>query len=359
MNAFPPPRAASSGGGTSRPPRLKDVAETAGVSIQTVSNVLNGRRGFTPETRDRVLAVVEELGFRPNRAARNLRTQRHGLFAFDLSGGQLNEQIPIHIEFLRSTVIAASRHDYRIVVLSRASDTPETWVPDAAPKTLDSFREVAMARDVDGFVLSDSHPGDPRVTLLHELGIPFVVYGRTAPSLPQRWVDVDNVAAIEKVVDYLVGRGHRRFAYIGYPDDFFWTVERREAMRLRLEHHGLRLRADSKVACTADEVDSHVGRLMKQRWRPTAIVAGSDSLAVRAVASLRHLGFEVGSDVAVTGFDGGHLQHAMLPELTTLSTPTEEIAERLVSMLAATIAGEPDPQNGELLDVPLTIGTTA
>lgn len=342
-----------------RPARLKDVAESAGVSIQTVSNVLNGRRGFTPETRDRVLAVVEELGFRPNRSARNLRTQRHGLFAFDLSGSQLDERSPIHIEFLRSCVIAAGGHDYRIVVLSHDASSPRTWVADVEEDQVQSFREVAAARDVDGFLLSDSHPGDPRVAILHEMGIPFAVYGRTAPDMPQFWVDVDNAGAICKVVDYLVDKGHRRFAYVGYDDDFFWTVERREAARVRLEHHGLRLRSDYRIACTADDVPAQVERLMKQRWRPTAIITGSDSLAVAAVGALRQLGLVVGQDVAVTGFDGGPMQHALLPELTTLQAPIQDIAERLVTMLADLVASTSEPEHGLLLDVPLSVGTTA
>src|SRR4029450_8570432 len=81
---------------------------------------------------------------------------------------------------------------------------------------LEVFRELVAIRGVDGFILSGSRGDDPRARYLHQAGGPFAVFGRTAPGLPQTWVDIDSVAAASSAVDYLVGRGHETFAYDGY-----------------------------------------------------------------------------------------------------------------------------------------------
>lgn len=338
-----------------RKPRLVDVATRAGVSAQTVSNVLNARKGFTEETRQRVLTAMDELGFRPNRAAQSLRAQRTRQIGFDMSAEQLDVRNPFHLTFLRALVLSASRLDHRVVVYTHQDTEP------------DSFGESVAARDVDGFVLSNSDVDDSRAHVLAEHHVPFVTMGRIPPDLPQRCVDIDNRAAMELVVDHLVQRGHTRFAYLGHDVDAFWIVDRLVGTRARLAQHGIEL-PDAAIRVTdTDDTSTAVRELLDLTPRPTAIIADNDSRAIVAVTTATSMGLQVGADLAVTGFDGGLLQQILAPTLTTVRIPVEEIADRLVTMLVDAIEGgdgEPDGapatlSGGVIMDAELVVGATS
>ena len=298
--------------------RLVDVAELAGVSPMTVSNVINDRIGFTEETRRRVLDAIEETGYQPNRAAQHLRTQRARQVAFHLTGEQLDVRNPFSLSLLKPLVRAAGARHHRVTVTTHAVASP------------DEFRNDVLARDVDGYILSDCDLGDYRAEILAEHRVPFVVMGRTLPELPQTWVDIDNRAAMEEMVDYLVERGHTSFGYLGYADEHYWAVDRRDAVRERLAHHGLRLPPSRVLQGTQDQLGTLLRRLVEAKRRPTALLTGSDSIAIAAVNVAQAHGLTVGRDLAVTGFDGCSLETIVDPPLTTVQIPVVEIAEALM-----------------------------
>src|ERR671913_367379 len=256
---------------------INDVARMAQVSRQTVSNVLNNRTGYSEETRARVLAAIAALDYQPHRAARSLRSQRTMQLGYHMPGEQL------------------------------------------------------AIRGVDGFILSGSRGDDPRARYLHQAGVPFALFGRTAPSLPQSWVDIDSVAGASSAVDYLVAKGHESFAYVGY-DAKPWDVERLEGVRKGLADHGIRVGGRSIIlGDTLDAVHGDVLRLLGRKRRPTAIVSGSDVLAAVAVNAAKSLGLRIGQDVAVTGFDGGFVQQMTEPVLTSVRIPVDRIAAELIA----------------------------
>jgi hypothetical protein len=159
--------------GPDKPPRrarLADVAKLAGVSQQTVLNVVNERSGYTEMTRRRVLAATQELDFRPNISARSLRTRRTMRLGYYLSEDELDFRNPIGITFLRDLVVAAEERGYQIDVFTARRDDPDT------------FREVVARRAVDGFVLSHSSVVDPHPRLIADLGIPFAAMGGPHPT---------------------------------------------------------------------------------------------------------------------------------------------------------------------------------
>src|SRR5512132_1125447 len=183
---------------------INDVARLARVSRQTVSNVLNNRTGYSEDTRARVLRAIEELDYQPHRAARSLRSQRTMQLGYHMPGEQLAAENAFVLGFIQALVRAAANHGHHVLVFTEQGDE------------LEVFRELVAIRGVDGFILSGSRGDDPRARYLHQAGVPFAVFGRTAPGLPQTWVDIDSVAAASSAVDYLVGRGHETFAYVGY-----------------------------------------------------------------------------------------------------------------------------------------------
>ncbi|NUT53284.1 MAG: LacI family DNA-binding transcriptional regulator, partial [Saccharothrix sp.] len=208
---------------------IVDVAAAAGVSRQTVSNVLNGRAEYYSElTYRKVTEAMRSLGYRPNQAARTLRSRRTRQLGYHIFGEQLDRAQGFTLRFLQSLVKAADDVDHQVLVFTHRRDDP-----------LGVFRDLVAQQAVDAVVLSESGVDDERARYLADSGTPFACFGRLAPDLPQHWVDVDNEAGMREVVDALVADGHLRFAYLGAEGEQYWKVERLHGFVSRLAHHGI------------------------------------------------------------------------------------------------------------------------
>jgi DNA-binding LacI/PurR family transcriptional regulator len=327
---------------------INDVARLARVSRQTVSNVLNNRTGYSEETRNRVLRAIEELDYQPHRAARSLRSRRTMQLGYHMPSEQLAPENAFVLGFIQALVASAAVRGHHVLVFTERDDE------------LEVFRELVAIRGVDGFILSSSRIDDPRARFLAKAGIPFASFGRTAPGLPQTWVDIDSVAGIGAVIDHLVDRGHERFAYLGYDTDHYWDRDRVEGYRKGLADHGIRVTERSILRCrTLGAVHDRVLRLLERRQRPTAIVTGSDVLAAAAVNTAKSLGLRVGHDIAVTGFDGGLVQQMTEPMLTSVRIPVELIATELIGRCLREIDQGPTGEPGLIVPTEIAAGGSA
>jgi DNA-binding LacI/PurR family transcriptional regulator len=327
---------------------INDVARLAQVSRQTVSNVLNNRTGYSEETRTRVLRAIEALDYQPHRAARSLRSQRTMQLGYHMPGEQLAVENAFVLGFIQALVRAAADRGHHVLVFTEQGDE------------LEVFRELVAIRGVDGFILSGSRVDDPRARYLQSAGVPYAMFGRTAPGLPQTWVDIDSVAAASSVVDYLVDRGHEAFAFVGYDFPNYWDLERLEGFRKGLADHGIRVPEGSIILGRSVEVvHGQVVRLLGRKRRPTAIVSSSDVLAAVVVNAARSLGLRPGEDVAVTGFDGGFVQKMTEPTLTSVRIPVDRIAAELIGCCLREIDEGPTNAVGVLVPTEIAPGGSA
>jgi DNA-binding LacI/PurR family transcriptional regulator len=327
---------------------IADVAKLAGVSSMTVSNVVNERPGYTEVTKQRVVAAMTALGYRPSRAARTLRSQRTMQLGYHLTSRRPLLTNAFALGFLQSLVEASAAAGYHLVVFDEQDDV------------LGVLHDMIAAHSVDAFVLADSAADDGRAEFLDRAGVPFGSFGPTAPDLPQSWVDVDNAAGVVAMVDYLVGRGHRTFAYVGYDDPAYpWNAERESGYRAALATYGVTVEERSVLRGAGyEKCVAAIGRLLRRRHLPDAIVTGSDSLALACVNEARSLGLKVGVDVAITGFDGGLLQELSQPTLTTVRVPLDTIAAALVERVHRELLG-PTGEPGLLIPTEVSVGGTA
>jgi DNA-binding LacI/PurR family transcriptional regulator len=307
-------------------PTVESVARHARVSRQTVSNALNAPQRVRPDTLSRVLASIDELGYRPNSAARNLRTQSTRLLACRLlpslqmgTGGVLDR-------FLHALCDAARDRGYDVLSFAASTDDAELDVID------DLLRRTA----VDGYVISGTNHADPRPAWLAGRGAAFVAFGRPwgEPDATHSWVDVDGAAGTAAVVEHLVEQGHRRIAFVGWPegsgvgDDRFagWA---RGTRAHRLPTRGLVQRSEDGVAAGAALTD----RLLDLPQPPTAVVCVSDVMGLGALRALDDRGIAAGTEVAVTGFDDSPLTTVVRPGLTSVRQPLEAVAEKVIELL--------------------------
>ena len=323
--------------------RAKDVAARAGVSVQTVYNVVNEREAeYSDETRSRVMAAVEQLGYLPDRAARSLRTRRHMQIGYHLAVPQFTSGNMFALESLREIVSAANRVGHQIVVHAE---------PDFDPR---QFAGLAQALGVDGFILVDGADDDPRPRLLTEAGVPFAAFGRIAPELPQAWVDTENEMSMRHIVQHLLDRGHTQFAYLGEDDTHFWNRARRAGANEALAAAGHAIPPALNIVTTLRRAAHDFEACASAA---TAFICECDAIAVAVTGRAAQLGLQAGRDIAVTGFDGSSLAWPMHPTLTTQRYRIREIAEHLLAQFVAVTEGRP-PRAGVLIPPDFTIGTS-
>ena len=311
-----------------RRPTIADVARRAGVSAAAVSFAVNDRPGVSPETRARIMAAARELGWWPSASARALteaRTRAIGLvLARDAAALELDA---FFVRFLSGIESALTAADYALLL---------QLVPGGAAEALPAYERLAAAGRVDGFLLTDVELGDPRYAVLAAAGIPVVVAGRPVDECPFPWVETRHAEGINAPVEHLVALGHERIGFLGGRADF-------EHVQIRLACWRDALRAAGLAAGPVGHADGDPGAaaLALLEAEPTAVVCGSDVLALAVVNAARARGLAVPKDVSVTGFDDSPL--AALAGLTSVRVDYAEFGAAAASALLLTIEGERPP----------------
>ena len=308
------------------PITLEAVARHARVSRQTISNALNAPHRLAPSTLERVRQSIQDLGYRPNEAARSLRTSSSKLLGFRIDRARDGINGAVLDRFLHAVCESADRAGYHVVLFASADDEHE----------IAGYDDLLRRRAVDAFVLSSTHQGDHRTTWLADRGLPFVTFGRPwGESAPRHdWVDVDGAAGSAAAVVHLVEQGHRRIGYLGWPIGSGVGDDRHAGWLAAAHEHQLPTRG--LVARGEDDVDighALAETLLRQGHQPTALMCASDSLALGAMRAITERGLELGTDIAVVGFDDTPVATAVHPGLTSIRQPIEEVAARLVRML--------------------------
>ncbi|HJQ95993.1 MAG TPA: LacI family DNA-binding transcriptional regulator [Acidimicrobiia bacterium] len=309
---------------------IREVSDRAGVSVGTVSNVLNAPHLVADPTKARVLSVISELDYRPHRAARSLQARRSYLIGYRLPGAGKSPALDV---FLHALVGAASGYGLEIALFSPRGDESE----------LDSYRRLISGGDVDGLVLSDTNYRDPRIGLLTDSGFPFVSFGRALDSQSFSWVDVDGAAGMKLVVDHLVAAGHRQITLAAWPEGSESGDERVRGFGRGKDREVIRVLGGF-------ENGRQLGReLFRRDTPPTAVAAVEDSLALGMMAAATELGLKVGSEIAVAGFDDSIAAGLVTPGLTSVRQPMDQVARWMIDALVSMLAGSPVPQSQLLM----------
>ena len=328
---------------------IQDVARAAGVSRQTVSNVLNSGGRVGDAAKGRVLDAIAALGYHPHHGARSLRSRRTYQIAYVMPRVQLLPDNYIMQQFLQSLAAASARRGYSTVIA----------VPDGDPR--DEIRRLIASRSVDAFLLSELEQDDPRVVLLAEAGVPFACFGRTGPSLPQQWVDIDNHEATATAVEHVLSRGFNRVSFVGYRTSHHWDSARAAGFKAGLTRSGIPADQADMVFVTDASARGRIKSLLgpaRPEARPDAIVTGSDRLASVVYGVAADLRLRIGVDLAVTGFDGTLAAGLMHPQLTSVAIPIDDIARRVVGRALRQIDHGPDQGPGEIVATTLRVGAS-
>lgn len=305
----------------SRAITIKDIARRCRVSVATVSRVLNGFPHVHPALRARVEREIRRVGFRPNGVARSLvlkKTRTIGVILSDITN-------PFYSEIARGIEDQVRAHGYTSVLCST----------DNLPKRQREYLQTLLEKRVDGLILGSVRRREPEVAALAHNGFPLVLVNRYFRSPHVDSVVVDNYAGARRLMEYLLGLGHRRIAHIRGPLQFSTGYDRYRGYRDSLRARGLTPDPRYVVSGAFRREDGVVAtrRLLDLQPRPTAIFAGNDLMALGALEALAAAGLRVPTDMAVVGFDDVELASYWGIRLTTMSQRIYEMGRLAVDLL--------------------------
>ncbi|NOU75963.1 LacI family DNA-binding transcriptional regulator [Paenibacillus sp. LMG 31458] len=308
-------------------PKIKDVAKKAGVSVTTVSRVLNGEKYVKDDLKAKVKRVIDELGYAPSHIARSLvrkKTNLIGVIVPDLTSS-------FYSTILSSIEETASLNDYNLLVCNIIEDT------DKELKYLNVFKEMR----VDGIIIMHEKLSDDIRSFINKLDIP-VIFSSVRP-LDHKFVSViiDDYEAAYDATRYLIELGHERIAFIG-GDMRDITSGQNRYVGYRNALKDQRVRIVNDYIRFGDYKTQSGYNLMKELLacepRPTALFAVSDDMAVGAMNCIHDHQLKVPDDISIIGFDGSQLTELVRPRLSSMEQPIQDMGKITVDTLIELIS---------------------
>ena len=316
-------------------PTMKDVALQVGVSVQTISAVINDKPGITTETRDRVLEAIEQLGYRPFSIARSLRTRRTHTIAL----------IVPDIANPSFSTIASAAED----VAHASGYTLVNYNTHESPEREANYIRTAAERWVDGVLFVSAHDQIQGLESLQRAGIPCVAIDRNPESYSGPSVTLDNIKAGELATTHLIDLGHRCLAHISGPQRLGLARDRLTGFNRALESHGLpEGLVINSAGWTCEDGFSAFKTLLAAKTCPTGVFAASDRIAIGAMHAASQAGLRIPEDLSIVGLDDVELAAYQNPPLTTVQQSFTELATTAMQLLLALLNGE-QPQNTQLV----------
>jgi LacI family transcriptional regulator, galactose operon repressor len=307
---------------------MRDVSAVAGVSVSTISHVINHTRPVPEPTRKRVLAAIETTGYTPNTLARSLKraeTRTIGLAIGDISN-------PYFTEVVHALGGAASAAGYTVILTDMRED----------PALETAALAALIGRRVDGLILAPSVGGRVAVAEARRRGVPLVQIDRVA-STDSDYVVARNGPDLRRMVRHLAALGHRHMAMLSGIKGVSTSRERVHAFLAGLKESGLTPDAASILGAgfRVDSARRATHTLLDRRDRPSAIVAGNNLMALGAMRGLSERGVCVPEEIALVSFDDFEWADLFRPRLTTIAQPCARIGQTAMELLLSRIA-EPD-----------------
>jgi len=322
---------------------MRDVAERAGVSVTTVSHVINETRPVSDELRQRVLSAIEELGYQPNVLARSLRrgkTHTIGVIVPD----SVN---PFFAEVARGIEDASFEHGYNVILCNSDGDLDKELL----------YTNVLAEKQVDGILFVAAGVSTENIRALQARRMPLVVVDRKIPGVSVDEVLTDNARGGYLAARHLLDLGHRRIGCITGPSDVTPSAERVTGYRRALEEAGIPVDKTLIVKGDFQYESGHQAtcQLLSTDDPPTAVFACNDLMAIGTISAAVELGRKVPVDLSVVGFDDVRLASFTNPSLTTVVQPKYEMGVLAATMLLERIRDHNIPPRRQLLDVSLLV----
>lgn len=332
-----------------RPARVSAaaVARAAGVSSATVSYIMNGRPGASPETRRHVLKVANELGYRPANHGQQqdpLLTRVVGLVLPNI----VNQMYTIWAQHIINATAAAG---FDVFVATTGDD----------PEALDQVARTLAARNVDGVIIAAAIKEDSRsLRTFRQKRIPYVCLSRNSEHLPGDFVGIDDDAAAGELMSHVLDHGYSEVATVIGPRSSTASLLREQAFVRVAQQRGIRVAGERLISTklSSDGGQLAAERLFSSAHPPRAVVCGSDEIAIGVMEHALSLGLRIPQDVAIVGCDGLRHSRSKIIGLTTIVQPVKDMAERSFELLLEQIVEPRNTYKHTICEHSLHIGRT-
>ncbi len=327
------------------PLTLEDIAKICGVSRSTVSRVINGDPKVRQATREKVLAIIQEIGFQPNLAARGLAMGHTKVIGLVIPAGLTtvfsDPYFPLVIQGVSS---ACAARGYAVML----------WLaePEFERKMMN---QVLYNGLIDGVIIASMVMDDPVFQRLIESRLPFIAIGRHPTNDQINFVDVDNRAGAYQAVSYILHTGKRRVAIITGPRNMIAGRDRYLGYQDALHERGLPLQAELVVEGKFTDMSGYLGMKQLLPMGPDAVFAASDAMAYAAMRVITEAGLRIPEDIAVVGFDDIPSAGVSKPPLTTVRQPIQRSGSVAAEMLIENIEHPDSPPCRIVLPTELVI----
>lgn len=308
---------------------IHDVAKRAGVSIKTVSRVINNEPSVKPDTRDKVTRAVEELNYQPNQSARNLASTA----SYEVGFIYDNPNAYYVIEMQNGMLAECRKQGYELIIHPCDSN---------AENIIEEIVATAKKSRLAGLLLTPPFSENPQVIFaLKSNNIPFVriVSGSEAPDILSPCVYIDDKHAAFDITCHLLETGYKKIGFIAGEESHKSTLERLNGYKDALAEHGVAVNKKLiyQGRYSFEEGVNGAKELLGQEIKPDAIFACNDEIAAGALFAARLMGIDVPGQLAIAGFEGSPFSRQTWPKLTTAEQPTCEIARFAASLLLSHI----------------------
>lgn len=312
---------------------ISQMADALGVTKSTVSRAMNGYPDISEATQLRVKRMAEKMGYHPLSHAQAIKTGRTRSLGLVLQFADHDAQRPFLAEFLAGLSSGASTEGWTLTVAAT----------DNHDELIETFRTILRDGKADGFILPRALSDDPRVRLLREADVPFVLFGRQETADGCAWFDVLGEDAMRDAVLHLAELGHRRIGFINGGRQYAYAGLRARGFADGMAQAGLGI--DDQLiatdAMTLEDGARAAARILDAPDPPTAIVCAVDFTALGSYRAAAERGLKIGRDLSIVGYDGipeGAYAH---PPLTTFAVDNRAAGVALATLLIRRIKGEP------------------
>lgn len=322
---------------------IEEIAKLAGVSKTTVSRVINNKPDVNPDTRKRILGLIEQYDFQPNAFAKAISLQKsHNIGLIIPHEAEYIFSNQFYVEVMRGVSTEVNKRGYYLLICYPHDH---------------NYVDIYKQKRVDGFILMS--PGSFHKNIiesLNEANAPFVATAKIPGEKRMVYVDVDNYYGATLVIEHLISLGHRKIGFIGKPT-LASSQDRMSGYKDTLEKHGItydeslvRISENSSIKGGFDAMS----QLLKNQNRPTSVFCTNDLMALGAINSVKQNGLSVPEDISIAGFDDIPLAEYINPPLTTVRQPAYEKGIRATKMLIQYLEKKTKPKSVNL-DVELVI----
>jgi LacI family transcriptional regulator len=332
---------------------LKELSENLGLSQTTVSRALNGYPEVNEETRRRVKKAAAQGNYRPNVTAMSLAKGRAMSIAHVVPVANRDDVFnPIFAEFIASASQTYSEYGYELMLKIAKSEDEES-----------TYRSLAATRAVDGVIMHSPRCNDPRLELLKDVGLPFVVHGRVLQGEQYNWVDMDNQTAFKQATQLLIDLGHQKIALLNGLEFMTFAWLRRTGYCEALTENNIDV--DKSIMLAAELTESYgytsTTELLATDTPPTAFLVSSYIVALGVRRAISHAGLKIGKDISVIVHDDelSYFDNSgIVPQFTSTRSSVREAGYQAAKLLINQIDNPTRTLSPVMMDTQLIIGAS-